>query len=484
MSDPRPTTPTDPVDVADDATARRRLPRRFLLRAGALAAAVGAAESLRPGAAEAAPPTTAWKLGGNDNVNTDGSNYLGPQNKAPLVFKTGRANGGPLERMRIAVTGRLGIGTSTPVARLDVLADEAIAAQGVSTADGGAGVRGEASSSGYGVRGYGGYNGVYGEGGSYGGIFYGDGTGSYGAYASGVALGVYGSGATGLRGSGTDYGVYGAASTTGVYGSGSASGSTGVYGAAPGAGAAKGVWGTGGQYGVYGNAGFTAGVRGDSGYVGVWGAGTSYGTFGDATATSGAVYGLFGQTESPDGYAMYAQGNARVTGTLSKAAGSFKIDHPLDPDNRWLSHSFVESPDMMNVYNGNVVLGADGTATVPLPEYFGALNRDFRYQLTCLGAHAPVYVAAKVGKDNRFTIAGGTAGLEVSWQVTGIRQDDYAKAHPIVVDTPKAAHEKGARQFVAPGSNARKLAIDPRVPATDPAPAPAALPADPQPHRG
>ena len=100
-----------------------------------------------------------------------------------------------------------------------------------------------------------------------------------------------------------------------------------------------------------------------------------------------------------------------VTGTLSKGGGSFKIDHPLDPENQYLYHSFVESPDMMNVYNGNVVLDEGGEATVELPEWFEALNRDFRYQLTCIGGFAPVYIAEEIA-GNRFRIAGGTGRAE------------------------------------------------------------------------
>jgi hypothetical protein len=161
---------------------------------------------------------------------------------------------------------------------------------------------------------------------------------------------------------------------------------------------------------------------------------------------------------------VFAQGNAHVNGTLSKAAGSFKIDHPLDPERKWLSHSFVESPDMMNVYNGDVVLDAHGTATIDLPDYFAELNKDFRYQLTPIGAHAPVYIARRV-KNNSFGIAGGTAGLEVSWQVTGIRQDAYAKAHPIVVETPKSATDRGTRQFVPVGSKAKPMLVGPARPA-------------------
>jgi hypothetical protein len=132
-----------------------------------------------------------------------------------------------------------------------------------------------------------------------------------------------------------------------------------------------------------------------------------------------------------------------VNGTLSKAGGTFKIDHPLDPENKYLYHSFVESPDMMNVYNGNATLDANGEAWVDLPAYFEALNRDFRYQLTAIGGPGPnLYIAQEV-QGNRFQIAGGAPGLRVSWQVTGIRQDAYANANPIVVEVEKPAEERG-----------------------------------------
>jgi hypothetical protein len=132
-----------------------------------------------------------------------------------------------------------------------------------------------------------------------------------------------------------------------------------------------------------------------------------------------------------------------VIGSVSKGGGSFKIDHPLDPENKYLYHSFVESPDMMNVYNGNVVLDGKGEASVQLPDYFEALNHEFRYQLTALGAPGPdLYIAEKI-KDNSFKIAGGQPGMEVSWQVTGIRQDPYANEHRIPVEKDKAQDERG-----------------------------------------
>ncbi|MFC1569436.1 hypothetical protein ACFL4L_04315, partial [bacterium] len=140
--------------------------------------------------------------------------------------------------------------------------------------------------------------------------------------------------------------------------------------------------------------------------------------------------------------AGYFSGNVTVTGTVSKGGGSFKIDHPLDPENMYLYHSFVESPDMKNVYDGVIELDSKGEAWVALPDYFEALNRDFRYQLTCIGGYAQVYIAEKIN-DNRFRIGGGNPGMEVSWQVTGIRQDAFANANRIPVEEEKNRDEVG-----------------------------------------
>jgi hypothetical protein len=228
------------------------------------------------------------------------------------------------------------------------------------------------------------------------------------------------------------------------------------------------VLGNGGQYGVQGINGRTAGVRGDSGYVGTWGQAPTYAVYGLATDTVNAGYGVFGQASGGAGsWAIYSNGNLAVNGTLAKNAGSFKIDHPLDPENKWLFHSFVESPDMMNIYNGNVVLDRHGEATIEMPDYFDALNKEFRYQLTTIGAHAPVYVKKEL-KNRRFTIAGGHRGLKVSWQVTGVRQDDYANAHRIPIEEEKTAAERGTRAFVPAGSNAKLMHLGPRRESTHP----------------
>ena len=135
-------------------------------------------------------------------------------------------------------------------------------------------------------------------------------------------------------------------------------------------------------------------------------------------------------------------GDVTVYGNLSKGGGSFKIDHPLDPENKYLYHSFVESPDMMNVYNGNIILDNNGEAIVELPDWFDVLNKDFRYQLTCIGGFAPIFISEKIS-GNSFKIAGGTSGMEVSWQITGIRQDPYANQNRIHVEVEKPEKEKG-----------------------------------------
>jgi trimeric autotransporter adhesin len=122
---------------------------------------------------------------------------------------------------------------------------------------------------------------------------------------------------------------------------------------------------------------------------------------------------------------------------------NFRIDHPLDPTNKYLKHSVIESSEVLNQYSGNAVLDAKGEARVEFPAWFEAINIDFRYQLTAVGAPGPnLYVAEEV-KDNAFKIAGGTPGTKVSWQVTARRNDPYMRAHPYVVEQDKPENERG-----------------------------------------
>lgn len=215
------------------------------------------------------------------------------------------------------------------------------------------------------------------------------------------------------------------------------------------------------SYGTgYNAAGISAQVMSTTGQsVGVFGATNSSdayaaGIFGQATRAGAAkavwgyapgnnTYAIYGDGAGTGSYAGFFQGRVHVNGTLSKSAGSFKIDHPLDPANKFLSHSFVESPDMMNIYDGNVTLDANGAATVTMPDWFEALNKDFRYQLTAIGKPSPnIYIAQEIA-GNRFRIAGGAPGGKISWLVTGVRHDAYANAHRIPVEEPKPVNERG-----------------------------------------
>ncbi len=154
--------------------------------------------------------------------------------------------------------------------------------------------------------------------------------------------------------------------------------------------------------------------------------------------------GVYGEGAGSD-YAGYFNGNVNITGMLTKASGSFRIDHPLDPENMTLSHSFVESPDMMNIYNGNVCTDGDGKATIALPDWFEALNRDYRYQLTVID-DSDDFVQAKIARevrDGSFDIRTSKPRTKVSWQVTGIRQDAYANANRVQVEEDKPEWARG-----------------------------------------
>jgi len=188
------------------------------------------------------------------------------------------------------------------------------------------------------------------------------------------------------------------------------------------------------------------GLNGKNNYAGLMfamGPDTNYAVY--AEALSGEKnYAIY--AKAPPGvndWAGYFEGDVNITGSLWAGTKYFKIDHPLDPANKYLIHSCVESSEQKNVYDGVALLDRNGRATVQLPEYFEALNRDFRYQLTAIGAPGPnLYIAEEIA-DNSFTIAGGQPGSKVSWMVTGIRNDAAARSRPIQTVVDKPPDEKG-----------------------------------------
>src|SRR5580700_7645355 len=370
---------------------------------------------------------SATKLG-NSNIFDSGSGNVGIATTSPGA--TLDVNGTAVIRSNATVNGSLGAGPITAT----------------STSSGGTGVFANAGSSTS-------SNGVIAEGAT--------GVAAYTTVAGSIAL--YGDAGNSTGSNGVV--AYGA---TGMAGYATVNGSIGVYGNGGSSSGSAGVSGTGGTYGTYGYSGSGYGIYGtvpSAGVDGVHGVSASensgvagindnssagFGVYGQAASPSGVGGGFYNTStgdalftyEQNGGYAAFFDGNVDVDGNLSKAGGSFKIDHPLDPANKYLYHSFVESPDMMNIYNGNATTDAQGSAVVQLPEWFETLNRDFRYQLTVIGQFSQAIVASKVA-NHQFTIKTDKPNVEVSWQVTGIRQDAWANAHRIPVEVEKAQRDRG-----------------------------------------
>lgn len=179
--------------------------------------------------------------------------------------------------------------------------------------------------------------------------------------------------------------------------------------------------------------GITYGIRGitkstDAGAAGVRGeapnAGSGYGVYG--TATGGAAFGV------------YSNGRLGSSGTKS-----FMIDHPLDPGNKFLYHYSTESPEVLNSYSGTVTLDENGQAWVELPDYYESINIDPRYQLTAIGAPAPMLHVASEIVDNEFLVSGGQVGMRVSWEVKAKRNDAFVAQLGAPVERVKSDSEKG-----------------------------------------
>lgn len=94
-----------------------------------------------------------------------------------------------------------------------------------------------------------------------------------------------------------------------------------------------------------------------------------------ARITNGGNFGI--GTSSPS-QKLHVNGNAIVSGSLSKGSGSFDIAHP-DPDKKdthRLRHYFVETPSAGgNIYKYQIKC-KEGNNYIDLPDYFQFLNKD------------------------------------------------------------------------------------------------------------
>jgi hypothetical protein len=157
-------------------------------------------------------------------------------------------------------------------------------------------------------------------------------------------------------------------------------------------------------------------------YNGVAGNYDGIGVYGVFQPNPNYGYGVVGQG---NWYGMFANGNSGASGVKS-----FMIDHPLDPENKYLRHYSIESPEVLNLYRGTAVMDAQGEAIVQLPNYFHAVNVDFSYHLTPMGAATVVYIAAGIDANGAFHIAGGNVGQKICWTVYADRNDAFVQQNP------------------------------------------------------
>jgi len=159
---------------------------------------------------------------------------------------------------------------------------------------------------------------------------------------------------------------------------------------------------------------------------------------GNSTGTNWAV-GVFGQNPraGANDWAVYSNGWFSAT-----AGKGFFIDHPLDPENKYLLHATVEGPEPYNLYRGVVTTDASGRAVVHLPDYFEAANKDFSYYLQPIGTFAQVIVEEEV-RNNEFVIRTDKPNVKVSWMVVATRNDPYMRYSwkPTVIE--KSPEQRG-----------------------------------------
>lgn len=195
---------------------------------------------------------------------------------------------------------------------------------------------------------------------------------------------------------------------------------------------------------------------GFNGTVGQTGQSTGFAVFGenfDNVAPLGngvgvagkGFYGVLGEDRylgnQAGAFGVFANGNMGATGVKT-----FQIDHPTDPENKFLRHFSIESNEVLNIYRGTSTFDANGNAVIQLPDYFNAVNKNTSYQLTPVGAYMQLFVKEKVNENSQFVIAGGIPSKEVSWAVYAERNDLYLQKHPEhrTVELEKRPHEKGS----------------------------------------
>ena len=220
---------------------------------------------------------------------------------------------------------------------------------------------------------------------------------------------------------------------------------------------ASGVIGTGYGAPCYGVAGQTSldGVTVDHNGIGIYSRNNMYAKGmieantdiqGDNDVIAGADVISYGRVVAQQD--VYAGVDFTTGGYVASVEGKqFRIDNPSDPANKYLIHFSIESPEVLNVYRGNIMLDANGEGTVNLPAYFSEINNDFSYNLTPVGAAAPgLYVKTEV-KGNTFAIGGGKPNMKVSWTLYAQRNDLLYRQNPQLRENAALQSRKGQRKI-------------------------------------
>lgn len=133
-------------------------------------------------------------------------------------------------------------------------------------------------------------------------------------------------------------------------------------------------------------------------------------------------------------------GNLSVQGSKN-----FMIDHPLEPEHKYLIHSCLEGPEIAVFYRGEAQL-EQGEATITLPDYFEALTRKEKRTVMLtpkLEGEAPVsMLAASVVKEGKFVVRridDKNLSQKFYWEVKAVRADiEELAVEEMKISTPQA----------------------------------------------
>jgi hypothetical protein len=119
-----------------------------------------------------------------------------------------------------------------------------------------------------------------------------------------------------------------------------------------------------------------------------------------------------------------------ITATATTLTKTFVIDHPTEPDDRYLVHGCLEGPEGGVYYRGSGRIVDGVSTTIELPQYVHALAADFTVQITPIydeenGCMCPPLNVGRIRNGRYFTVYQDTAAqtnrAEFFWTVMGTR---------------------------------------------------------------